>query len=66
MYGTLPDPPQSVSTEALIDQITELAAHLNAGTYRWLVLTEFDRRAGWNCGLTKSGSTGSTGGAAST
>ena len=44
-----------MSTETLIDQITELAGHLNAGTYRWLVLiAEFDRRAGWNCGLTKS------------
>jgi hypothetical protein len=55
MDGTLADPPQSVSTEALIDQITELAGHLNAGTYRWLMLiAEFDRRLGWNCGLTKS------------
>jgi hypothetical protein len=44
-----------VPTKLLIDQITELAGHLNAGTYRWLVLiAEFDRRAGWNCGLTKS------------
>jgi hypothetical protein len=56
--GTLPHPPQTaqaVSTDALIDQITELAGHLNAGTHRWLVLiAEFDRRPGWNCGLTKS------------
>ena len=49
------DPLPAVSTAALIDQITELAGHLNAGTYRWLTLiAEFDRRLGWNCGLTKS------------
>ncbi len=56
----------AVSTAALIDQITELAGHLNAGTYRWLTLiAEFDRRLGWNCGLTKTARTGSTGSAAS-
>ena len=55
MDGSLPTPLPAVSTAALIDQITELAGHLNAGTYRWLTLiAEFDRRAGWNCGLTKS------------
>lgn len=33
----------------LIDEITELAGHLNAGTYRWLALiAEFDRRKGWS------------------
>jgi hypothetical protein len=53
--SALAGPDRAVSTEQLIDQITELAGHLNAGTYRWLVLiAEFDRRAGWNCGLTKS------------
>jgi Domain of unknown function (DUF222)/HNH endonuclease len=55
MDGTRSDPPPTVSTAELIDQITELAGHLNAGTYRWLMLiAEFDRRLGWNCGLTKS------------
>ncbi len=55
MDGTIPTPLPAVSTATLIDQITELAGHLNAGTYRWLTLiAEFDRRAGWNCGLTRS------------
>ena len=55
MDGIRSDPLPAVPTAALIDQITELAGHLNAGTYRWLTLiAEFDRRLGWNCGLTKS------------
>jgi hypothetical protein len=55
MDGSRRDPGPAVSTLELIAQITELAGHLNAGTYRWLTLiAEFDRRAGWNCGLTKS------------
>ena len=38
----------SVSTPDLIDQITELAGHLNAAHARWLALiAEFDRRRGW-------------------
>ena len=37
-----------VSLEELEEQITELAGHLNAATYRWLMLiAEFDRRNGW-------------------
>lgn len=37
-----------VSLEELEAQITELAGHLNAANYRWLVLiAEFDRRRGW-------------------
>ncbi|MGE0803310.1 MAG: hypothetical protein AB7G13_25115, partial [Lautropia sp.] len=36
-------------------QITELAGHLNAATYRWLLLiAEFDRRQGWADGTTPS------------
>jgi hypothetical protein len=36
-------------------QITELAGHLNAATYRWLLLiAEFDRRNGWSDGALKS------------
>jgi hypothetical protein len=36
-------------------QITELAGHLNAASYRWLVLiAEFDRREGWADGSTTS------------
>jgi hypothetical protein len=38
----------AVSTPALIDQITELAGHLNAGNARFLALiAELDRRRGW-------------------
>ena len=41
-------PNSSVSTSDLIDQITELAGHLNAAQARWLALiAEFDRRAAW-------------------
>src|ERR1700735_2763956 len=37
-----------VSLEELENQITELAGHLNAANYRWLMLiAEFDRRSGW-------------------
>ena len=36
-------------------QITELAGHLNAAQYRWLLLiAEFDRRYGWNDGATQT------------
>ena len=36
-------------------RITELAGHLNAASYRWLVLiAEFDRREGWADGSTPS------------
>jgi len=55
MDGDISDREPGLSTPDLIAQITELAGHLNAGTYRWLTLiAEFDRRLGWNCGLTKS------------
>ena len=41
-------PVWSVSTPDLIDQITELAGHLNAAQSRWLALiAEFDRRKAW-------------------
>lgn len=41
-------PISSVSTPDLIDQITELAGHLNAAHARWLALiAEFDRRKAW-------------------
>jgi len=34
--------------DRLEDKITELAAHIHAATYRFLVLTrEFDQRSGW-------------------
>jgi hypothetical protein len=37
-----------LSIDALEQEITTLAAHLSAATYRWLVLIEeFDRRMGW-------------------
>ncbi len=39
----------------LEDQITELAAHISAATYRLLTLIrEYDLRSGWNCGGTRS------------
>jgi len=39
---------QEVPLDQLETQITELAAHLNAATWRWLSLVgEFDRREGW-------------------
>ena len=35
-------------TRALGAQITELAGHINAATYRFLsLIAEFDRRGGW-------------------
>ena len=38
----------TVATPDLIDQITELAGHLNAAQARWLALiAEFDRREAW-------------------
>ena len=41
-------PVSAVSTPDLIDQITELAGHLNAAQARWLTLiAEFDRRKAW-------------------
>ncbi len=42
-------------TRSLGDQITELAGHINAATYRFLMLiAEFDRRGGWSDGATQS------------
>jgi Domain of unknown function (DUF222)/HNH endonuclease len=39
----------------LASEITELAGHVNAANYRWLVLiAEFDRRQGWSDGATQS------------
>ncbi len=49
----VPDGPDAVSLaavplERLESEITELAAHINAATCRWLLLVaEFDRREGW-------------------
>lgn len=43
------------SVRDLEAEITELAGHLNAATYRLLTLiAEFDRRHGWNDGATQS------------
>src|SRR3990172_13035121 len=59
MDGSLsgPDssPESALSTPELEAKITELAGHLNAAHYRWLLLiAEFDRRRGWNDGATQS------------
>jgi hypothetical protein len=44
-----------LSTPELEAQITELAGHLNAANRRWLsLIAEFDRRKGWNDGLTQT------------
>ena len=52
--GTSGPPPQRSLAE-LKAQITKLAGHLNAGSYRWLVLiAEFDQREGWADGSTPS------------
>jgi len=38
-----------VSLDDLVDQISELAGHLNAADRRWLsLIAEFDRREGWS------------------
>lgn len=45
----------AAETQALGDQISEFAGHLNAAIHRFLMLiAEFDRRAGWNDGSTQS------------
>src|ERR1700722_8029962 len=50
MDGTLLAP-REFPIEQLEAQITELAGHLNAAEYRWLLLLrEFDRRKGWGDG----------------
>ncbi len=50
MDGTLPHT-NELPIEELEAQITELAGHLNAANYRWLLLIrEFDRRLGWGDG----------------
>jgi hypothetical protein len=50
MDGTLFDS-RELPIEQLESQITELAGHLNAAQYRWLLLIrEFDRRKGWGDG----------------
>ncbi len=46
--ATATPPHADLTREELEAQITELAGHLNAATYRWLTLiAEFDRRRGW-------------------
>jgi hypothetical protein len=49
--STCSPPASSIPLEELEAQITELAGHLNAANYRWLLLiAEFDRRKGWGDG----------------
>lgn len=53
--GAIFDARAALSTPELESQITELAGHLNAANRRWLALiAEFDRRKGWNDGLTQT------------
>jgi hypothetical protein len=45
----------AAKTQALGDQISEFAGHINAAIHRFLMLiAEFDRRNGWNDGATQS------------
>ena len=51
MTAAIPQP----ALHSLEDQITELAAHISAATWRLLeLIREFDLRSGWNCGGSKS------------
>lgn len=44
-----------LSIDELANEIYTLSGHLNAANHRWLMLiAEFDRRKGWNCGSTQS------------
>ena len=60
MDGSLPSDPFTaatitVPTPTLAAEITELAGHLNAGTYRFLkLIAEFDNRNGWSDSATQS------------
>lgn len=55
MKSAFVDERTGLSTSELEARITELAGHLNAANRRWLALiAEFDRRTGWNDGLTQS------------
>ncbi|NQZ12575.1 MAG: DUF222 domain-containing protein, partial [Algicola sp.] len=49
------DPDREDNNEALGKKITLLAAHINAAMYRFLkLISEFDRRKGWNTGGVRS------------
>jgi len=55
MAGSFSAAGSGLSKTELTAQITELAGHLNAGNYRFLVLiAEFDRRQVWSDGATQS------------
>src|SRR6185295_2096298 len=48
MDAYISDCPHQAELNALEAEITELAAHLNAGNYRFLkLIAEFDTRKGW-------------------
>ena len=53
--GCAPSIEAAVPLRELAARITELAGHLNAANAQWLALiAEFDRRAGWSDGATRS------------
>jgi hypothetical protein len=55
MASPIPAALPTLPKSELASQLTELAGHLNAGTYRFLVLlAEFDRREAWSDGGTAS------------
>jgi hypothetical protein len=44
-----PDPGRQARIQKLEDRITELTAHIDAATYRWLELVrEYDDSGGWS------------------
>jgi hypothetical protein len=53
--ATLEYPERYYRIRALANEITELAGHLNAASYRFLkLIAEFDSRKGWGDGATCS------------
>jgi len=53
MTAALPSEIFPSDDDSLADEITLLAGHINAATYRFLkLIAEFDRRSGWCCGGT--------------
>lgn len=55
MDGSIPSSLPQTSIRELEAEITQLAGHINAASYRWLMLiAEFDNRKGWSDSATQS------------
>lgn len=55
MDGSIPNSQPMMPLKELEAEITQLAGHINAASYRWLMLiAEFDNRKGWNDSATQS------------